>query len=243
MKKVDKFIYIIIKILGIVAITIISYIIIFQVTVLMYNIEFLDILTDLTIYKIFYDIITKIFIPVILIIFVISIPYLTTFIATFIAVIIKYIKFKGEKKKQIITIIVLFILTICFTIKGVSLFPLTSDYEIKVNSKINQISNTEVRDFLKNEIDGNKYVYEIKIRQGFPDDYNVHIYYSDVTRKVEYVFLSDSNYGFIEKNATDITNILMIESIILIVAGDLLCVYLLKYLLNELKKICEINNK
>lgn len=52
---------------------------------------------------------------------------------------------------------------------------------------------------MKNEIDGNKYVYEIKIRQGFPDDYNVHIYYSDVTRKVAYVFLSDSNYGFIEK--------------------------------------------
>lgn len=84
---------------------------------------------------------------------------------------------------------------------------------------------------MKNEIDGNKYVYEIKIRQGFPDDYNVHIYYSDATRKVAYVF--------IEKNATDITNILMIESIILIVVEDLLCVYLL----NEFKKICELNNK
>ena len=68
MKKLDKIIYIIIKTLGIIAITIISYIIIFATMSLMDKIEFLEILTDSTIYLILYTIMIKIFIPVILIV-------------------------------------------------------------------------------------------------------------------------------------------------------------------------------
>ena len=45
------------------------------------------------------------------------------------------------QKKEIITIVVVVILTICCVIKGVASFSLTNDYEIKVNSKINNISN------------------------------------------------------------------------------------------------------
>ena len=75
--------------------------------------------------------------------------------------------------------ITLLILTICFILKGVTTFSLTNNYEIKVNSKINEISNIEVRNFLKKEIDGNKYIYVIKIRQSFPDDYNVQIHLND----------------------------------------------------------------
>ena len=243
MKKLDNIIYIIIKILGIIAITILSYIIIFTTMSLMNKIDFLEVLTDLSIYKIFYSITIKMFIPVILIVVIIAIPYLIIFIISIIILIIKYIKFKGKKKKQIITITALLILTICFTIKGIELFPLTNDYEIKVNSKINEISNIEVRDFLKKEIDGNKYVYVIKIRQSFPDDYNVQIHYKDITNKIEYAFLSDSNYDFIERNAKDITNELTMKSIILILVGYLLCIYLLKYVLKEFKRITIINDK
>ena len=243
MKKLDNIIYIIIKTLGIIAITIISYIIIFATMSLMDKIEFLEILTDSTIYLILYTIMIKIFIPVILIVVIIAIPYLIIFIISIIILIIKYIKFKGKKKKQIKTITALLILTICFTIKGIELFPLTNDYEIKVNSKINEISNIEVRDFLKKEIDGNKYIYVIKIRQSFPDDYNVQIHYKDITNKIEYAFLSDSNYDFIERNAKDITNELTMKSIILILVGYLLCIYLLKYVLKEFKRITIINDK
>ena len=241
MKKLDNIIYIIIKILGIIAITILSYIIIFTTMSLMNKIDFLEVLTDLSIYKIFYSITIKMFIPVILIVVIIAIPYLIIFIISIIILIIKYIKFKGKKKKQIITITALLILTICFTIKGIELFPLTNDYEIKVNSKINEISNIEVRNFLKKEIDGNKYIYVIKIRQSFPDDYNVQIHYKDITNKIEYAFLSDSNYDFIERNAKDITNELTIKSIILFLIGDLFCIYLLKYVLKEFKRITIVN--
>ena len=243
MKKLDNIIYIIIKILGIIAITILSYIIIFTTMSLMNKIDFLEVLTDLSIYKIFYSITIKMFIPVILIVVIIAIPYLIIFIILIIILIIKYIKFKWKKKRQIITITALLILTICFTIKGIELFPLTNDYEIKVNSKINEISNIEVRNFLKKEIDGNKYIYVIKIRQSFPDDYNVQIHYKDITNKIEYAFLSDSNYDFIERNAKDITNELTMKSIILILVGYLLCIYLLKYVLKEFKRITIINDK
>ena len=243
MKKLDNIIYIVIKTLGIIAITIISYFIISTTINLMHKIDFLEILTDLSIYKIFYNIIDKMFVPVTFIIFIIAIPYLIIFIISIIILIIKYIKFKEKKKRQIITITTLFILTICFIIKGASLFPLTNDYEIKVDSKINEISNIEVRDFLEKEIDGNKYVYIIKIRQGFPDDYIVQIHYKDITNKIEYAFLSDSNYDFIERNAKDITNELTIKSIILFLIGDLFCIYLLKYVLKEFKRITIINDK
>ncbi len=243
MKKLDNVIYIIIKTLGIIAITIISYFIIFTTMSLMNKIDFLEILTDLSIYKIFYNIIDKMFVPVTFIIFIIAIPYLIIFIILIIILIIKYIKFKEKKKKQIITITTLLILTICFILKGVTTFSLTNNYEIKVNSKINEISNIEVRDFLEKEIDGNKYVYVIKIRQGFPDDYNVQIHYKDITNKIEYAFLSDSDYDFIERNAKDITNELTIRSIILILVGDLFCIYLLKYVLKEFKRITMVNDK
>lgn len=241
MKKLDNVIYIIIKTLGIIAITIISYFIIFTTMSLMNKIDFLEILTDLSIYKIFYNIIDKMFVPVTFIIFIIAIPYLIIFIILIIILIIKYIKFKEKKKKQIITITTLLILTICFILKGVTTFSLTNNYEIKVNSKINEISNIEVRDFLEKEIDGNKYVYIIKIRQGFPDDYIVQIHYKDITNKIEYAFLSDSNYDFIERNAKDITNELTIKSIILFLIGDLFCIYLLKYVLKEFKRIVKVN--
>ena len=93
MKKLDNIIYIVIKTLGIIAITIISYFIISTTINLMHKIDFLEILTDLSIYKIFYNIIDKMFVPVTFIIFIIAIPYLIIFIISIIILIIKYIKF------------------------------------------------------------------------------------------------------------------------------------------------------
>lgn len=243
MKKIDNIIYNIIKILGIIFIAITSYIIIFQIMVLIDNIEFLEVLTNSAIYLTIYSIISRIFFPLVLIVAFIAIPYLVMLAFSVIVLLIKYIKFKGEKKKQIITILILGILVIFLITKGIMTFPPTRDYEIKVNSKIDAISNMEVRDFLKSEIDGNKYVYEIKIRRGFPDDFSAEIYYRDVIKKSEYVFLSDSAYKFIERNAKEITNVLMIKSLITTFIGDILCIYLLKYVLKEYKRISEVNQK
>lgn len=243
MKKIDNIIYNIIKILGIIVIAITSYIIIFQIMVLVDNIEFLEVLTDSAIYLTIYSTISKIIFPLILIVAIIAIPYLVIFAISIIALLIKYIKFKGEKKKQIITILILGILVIFLITKGIITFPLTRNYEIKVNSKIDAISNTEVRNFLKSEIDGNKYVYEIKIRQGFPDDFSGKIYYKDEIKKSKYVFLSDFDYEFIERNLKEITNVLEIKSLILTFVGDLICIYLFKYVLKEYKRISEVNQK
>ena len=52
---------------------------------------------------------------------------------------------------------------------------MTSEYEIEVNTKVDEVSNDEIRSFLQEKIVGNKYIEKIEIIQGFPDDYNVKI--------------------------------------------------------------------
>ncbi len=244
MKKSDKFIYFLIKVIGIIAIIGISYFIIFSIMNLMNTTEYSKILIDMNIYRPFYTVlnfITNLAIPLFLIIFFIAIPYLIVSIILCIVFLRKYIKYNGEKKNQIRKIIILEILATCFVIKGVSLFPLTSQYEIKIDSKIDEISNTEVREFLKRELPGNKYIYKIEIQQGFPDDYNLKIYYQDRAKKVKNVFLSDNYYDFIDRNAKDLTNELSIKSIALTSIGDILCIYSFIYVLREFKRISIIN--
>ena len=119
--------------------------------------------------------------------------------------------------------------------------PLTTKYKVNVNAKVNEVSNLEIKEFLKEEITGNKYIYKIEITQGFPDDYNVNIFYQDTTKKVEKAFLSDYNYDFIIRNTKNITNELTIKSIIVTLIGDILCIYFLIYLLKEFKRISIIN--
>ena len=240
MKKSDKVMYSIIKIIGIIAITLISYFILFSIMNLMNTTEYSKILIDMNIYRPFYIIlnfITQMAIPVFLIILFIAIPYLIVFLIIFAFFIRKYVKYNGNKKKQIIKIVILFILIICFVINGVSLLPLTTKYEIKVNARVNEVSNLEVRKFLQEEITGNEYIYKIEIIQGFPDDYNVNIFYQATTKKIQKTFLSDYQDDFINRNAKNITNELTIKSIILTLIGDGLCIYFLIYLLKEFKRI------
>lgn len=239
MKKSDKVMYFIIKIIGIIAITVISYFIIFSTMHLMNTTKYSKILIDMNIYRTFYitlNFVTQMAIPIFLIILFSAIPYFIISIIISVFFIRKYVKYKGEKK-QIIMIIILGILTICFVIKGVSLLPLTTKYEVKVNAKVNEVSNLEIRELLQKEITGNKYIYKIEIIQGFPDDYNVNIYYQDTTKKVERTFLSDHYYDFINRNTRNITNELTIKSIIVTSIGNILCIYFLIYVLKEFKRI------
>lgn len=240
MKKSDKVMYFIIKIIGIIAIAVISYFIIFSTMHLMNTTKYSKILIDMNIYRTFYitlNFVTQMAIPIFLIMFFIAIPYLIVFLIISVFFIRKYVKYNGEKKKQMIKIIILCILTICFVIKGVSLLPWTTKYELKVNAKVNEVSNLEIRELLQKEITGNKYIYKIEIIQGFPDDYNVNIYYQDTTKKVERTFLSDHYYDFINRNTRNITNELTIKSIIVTSIGNILCIYFLIYVLKEFKRI------
>lgn len=232
--------YSIMKIIGIIAIVLISYFIIFSIMHLMNTTEYSKILIDMNIYRPFYTIlnfVSQMAIPIFLIMFFIAIPYLIVFLIISVFFIRKYVKYNGEKKKQMIKIIILCILTICFVIKGVSLLPLTTKYELKINAKVNEVSNLEIRELLQKEITGNKYIHKIEIIQGFPDDYNVNIYYQDTTKKVERTFLSDHYYDFINRNMRNITNEMTIKSIIVTSIGNILCIYFFIYVLKEFKRI------
>ena len=246
MKKSDKVIYIMIKVIGIITIVIISYFIILATMNLMNTTEYSKILIDMNMYRPFYvvlNLITQMAIPILLIALFIAIPYLIIILILCIIFIKKYIKYHREKKKQILKIIILGVLTICFVIKGISLLPLTAKYEIEVNAKVNEVSNDEIRSFLQKEIMENMYIYKIEIMKSFPDDYNVKIHYQDITKKIKDTFLSDNDYDFINRNAKNITNELTIKSIIITLVGDALFTYSLILVLNEFKRISIINKK
>ncbi len=244
MKKFDKFIYVTMMVLGIMVIVSIFYYIIYFFMSFINSSDFANVLIDLNIYSIFYNILnafSKLAFPLIIFAILLAIPYLVICIIIAINYILKYVKYKGKNK--IIKTAILFIVLVLLLGFGIYSFPLTNQYEIKVNSYISDVSNTSVRNFLQNELNSNYYVYKIKFIQGFPDDYNAYIYYKDeFGTKVERTFMSDSNYDFIENNAENLTDSLMIKSIVLLLLGNLLYIYFLIYTLKEYKKIATISS-
>lgn len=240
LKKSDKVIYTIIKTLGIVTILVISYFFIFGTMSMMNSSEFSKILIDIKVYSAFYkilNVINSMAIPIFCIMILLAIPYLIVSIILCVIFLRKYIKYKGQKENQIIRILLLGIIIAFMVIKGISLYPMTTRYEINVNSKVNEVSNTEVKEFLQKELVDNTYVYKIEIKQGFPDDYVVKIHYKGKTDQVKNTFLSDSYYDFIKSNSKDITITLEIKSIIMILLGDIVYIYFVIYILKEFKRI------
>ena len=57
--------------------------------------------------------------------------------------------------------------------------PLESTYEINVNKNASNISNARIKSFVQENVTGDKYIYKIKFIRGFPDDYNVKIFYKE----------------------------------------------------------------
>ena len=164
--------------------------------------------------------------------------WLLTFVMVLVRFIRKYVNFKGKKKKQIIKFILLLTLTPLFILKGVSLVPLESTYEINVNKNASNISNARIKSFVQENVTGDKYIYKIKFIRGFPDDYNVKIFYKEGKhQKIANTFLNNSYYDFITTYAKDITNELRIKSIVFSLIGDILSIYFLIYILKESKRI------
>lgn len=243
MKKLNKFIYYFMMVLGILTIITISlFILTFTMSAINYS-KIANVLIELNIYSFFSQVqsnLTSVFLPLIFIVILIAMPYLIVSIFIAIIFIINYIKYKGEKRNKIIKTIILFILILLLLAYGLHLLPLTNQYEIKVNSYASQYSNSAVRQFLLKELDDDYYVYKVEIRQAFLGDYNLDIYYRDNNEtKIESAFLSDSNYDFVESNAEDLTDSLTVKSILLMLLGDALYIYFLVYILKEFKRITE----
>lgn len=239
-KENDKFIYAMILIMGIIPIVVISYFIILGIMHLLNTPEFSKILIDIKIYPIFYDIlnfVSTMAIPLFVVVCFIFIPYIINSIILAIVFIRRYKKYNGEKKSKIINIIILGVIIMFTIIKGISIYPMTSQYEVTVNSKISNISSIELREFLEDRMKTDQYVYKIKISRGFPNDYNVKIYYKDVRNKVQDTFLAGEESGFIDTDAKELTNTLAIRSIIIMTLGDIIYIYFLVYIVKEFKRI------
>ena len=221
MKGFDKFIYYIMQVLGIAEITVLTYIILALILGMINNV---------------------IVVTAILLIFIIIfllMPYLILILMVGITYLVRLIKYKGEKIKQIITMFVLLIVIVYSGIKGIMLFPLTSRYELKVNKNLSQLQNVTVREYIEHSISDDKYIYKIIITQGFPDDYNVRIYYKDNGIKVKHAFLSDSAEDFIRANFKNITDECWSKSIMLLILADILMSGLLKISTRFYKKITQ----
>lgn len=241
-KKTDKFIYVMILIMGIIGIAIISYFIIFGTLNAINGTQVSKMLIDMNIYQIYYDILNTVsamMIPMLLTILFMSIPYIINSIILAKIFIGRYKKYNGEKKSTIMKTIILAVITLITIISGIFLYPMTSKYEVKINSKISDITNIELRELLEDRMKTDKYVYKIKISRGFPNDYNAKIYYRDIIRKIQRTYLAGEEAGFIDTDAKELTNMLAIKSIIILTMGDILYIYFLVYILKEFKRISE----
>lgn len=242
LKDIDKLTYALTIMFEIITIFVVSYFIIFFTMHLMNTQEYSKILIDANMYQGFYkilNIITTMALPILVCIVISIIPYLIISILLCIFYIRRYIQFQGEKKNRIIAILGLIILSSYLIIKGFSMYPLNGKYEIEVNSKISQISNVEVKEYISTYLKEDYYIYNIEIYHSFPDDFDGVIYYKDIVKKEKSIFLSDSgkDYEFIKNNAENNTNEYTKKAIIMLVTGDIIYITFIIFTLKELKRI------
>jgi len=241
-KKSDKILYGIMLTMGILTVVILTYFIVFILMESINSSEGAKLLIDIHLYQLFYQIlnaISSVAIFVLLTVIFLAIPYAILSLILCILYSIKYVKYKGKKKKQIIQTTILGMAIAFLVFEGITSVPLTSQYEIEVRAKVSDVTNIEVKKFLEEELKENPYVDKIEIRQGFPDDYVVRIHYRNITKKVKNTSLTDSDYSFIQNHAKDITKLLEIKAISMTLIGEILYLYFLGYILKEFKRICE----
>lgn len=238
MKKRDKIIYVIILSLGVLLIAIATCLMNFVLTMILYDLELSN---TLFLENYFLNFLQMYFVILMLVVYAvytfISIPYIVISIILAIIFIIKYIKFKGKKLWQIVKTIILGVAILLIWIYGLKSITLTNKYEIKVNSTIDEVTNIEVKELLQNELKNDQYVYKIIISAGFPDDYDVKIYYKDNGLKIENAFLSDNDYDFVHKNSKNITNIYNTKALLCTFLGNVLYIYFIVNILKEYKRI------
>ena len=151
-----------------------------------------------------------------------------------------------------IILLLTLVLAIFLLIKGITTYPGTRTYETNINSKISQISNTEMKNFITEQMNNgiaysnrilkeDYYIYNVKIKQGFPDDYTGVIYYKDGIKKEKKIFLSDEMSDFIKNNMQNKTNELSIKGMLLLIIGDVLYIVFTVQIRKSLKRIIKGN--
>ena len=155
---------VLINILGTMTLLILGYITFYILMGTLNGEPFSDILIDLKIYSFYYKVINVmqfIMFCMIIAIIVIAPLYISISIYLGLLILLKYI----DKKRNMVKLIILSVTFISLIITTLKIFPLTSSYIIKVNSKVNDISNTEVSEFVKEHIKEDYYITFIEIRQ------------------------------------------------------------------------------
>lgn len=258
-KTMDKIMYIVAMAIAFITIAVITYCIILGVMSRLNTLEYSKILIDANLYTGFYkilNIVNSFALPLILLAFFFAIPYLSISIIVFIYFIIRYIKYKEKNTKKMIILLSTLGLAIFLLIKGITTYPMTGTYETNINSKISEISNIEMKDFITEKmkvynngiaysnkvLEEDYYIYNIIIKQGFPDDYDGVIYYKeDGIKKEKRIFVGDDKSSFIRNNMQDKTNELSIKGIFLLVIGDILYIVFIAILQKVLKRIVKNN--
>lgn len=242
LKSLDKIMYVLMLILATITIFYISFFIVWNTMELMNTQEYSKILINANLYREFYNILTAItplIIPMIIIAFFGIIPYLIILAVIFIFFTVRYIEIKEKKISKIITVIILIGLTIFLILKGVSIYPLTGKYEIQVDKKVSEVSNTDVRELLQRELKEDYYVYKIEIYNGFPDDYTGYIKYKDIFNEKQRFFMGDAQRNFVEKNAINKTNEYSIKATLFLLAGDITYIAFILVIQKEFVRIAK----
>ena len=146
---------------------------------------------------------------------------------------IKYIK----KKRNIVKTILLSCSIILLLLATLKILMFTGDYVIKVNSRVDEISNPEISKFIKSTVSGNPYIINIEISEDAYYRHETKINYFDKWFETK-EFQIDS--GFVPSNdnnifdyAENITVQKRIISIILLMLIIVLYVYFCRYIIKE----------
>lgn len=127
---------------------------------------------------------------------------------------------------------------------------------MNINSRISEISNDEVRNFIteRMKVDNgggyynrilreDYYIYDVIIKHSFPDDYDGIIRYQDNIKTEKRIHVSDEESNFIKNNMKDRANEFAIKSTLLWIAGDILYIGLIALTQKDLKLIAKRNGK
>ena len=226
----------IIEILKWITLSTLTFITIGIILYMLNNEPFSDWLSSMKIYQTYYSFIN--FLTPVLAFFIVGtlillIPY--AIVSTWLGVIflIKYI----QKKRNIVKTLLLSFSLILLLFTFFKVFPFTSEYIIKINSKVDQISNITISEYVKENVRGNPYIINIKISRNLSDEYNsdeyiIKINYFDKWFKTKEEVLAGSNYYLLE-HAENLTNQKIIISVILLIITIILYIYFCKYIINE----------
>ena len=152
----------IIKILKWITLFILTFITVGIILYMLNNDPFSDWLISIKIYQIYCSFSS--FIKPVLAFFIVGIlilliPYTIVSIWLGANFLIKYI----QQKRNIVKTLLLSSSLILLLFTFIKIFPFTNEYIIKINSKVDQISNITISEYVKENIKGNPYITNIKI--------------------------------------------------------------------------------